>query len=141
MISYDIISYPKTCSYNSSMRIDRSHLVHFFFFFSQQALRARVVEYLPKHPAVKSLHALHNKHLVMWSLAAGATGMFLGAAMAGIRANEEFPELNTRRTHGGSTKQPVRVVDFFKGPLCNVGMIAAGFSRQFVLGSWHVPLP
>lgn len=73
-----------------------------------QALQAKAVKHFPKHPAIKSLPVLQNKHFVMWSLVAGATGMFLGAGMGGIRGNEQLRDIYDRRTGGSLTEQQVR---------------------------------
>lgn len=73
-----------------------------------QGLQAKAVEYFPKHPAIKSLPVLQNKHFVMWSLVAAATGMFMGAGMGGIRGNEDLRDIYDRRTGGGLTEQQVR---------------------------------
>ncbi|CAM9887044.1 unnamed protein product [Pylaiella littoralis] len=45
----------------------------------------------------------------MWSLVVGATGMFLGAGMGGIRANEDLRDIYDRRTGGGLTEQQERL--------------------------------
>lgn len=50
----------------------------------------------------------------MWSLVVGATGMFLGAGMGGIRANEDLRDIYDRRTGGGLTEQQVCAFFFFR---------------------------
>lgn len=75
-----------------------------------QALQAKAVQHFPKHPAIKSLPVLQNKHFVMWSLVAGATGMFIGAGMGGIRGNEQLRDIYDRRTGGSLTEQQVRIL-------------------------------
>lgn len=77
--------------------------------FIYQGLQAKAVEKFPKHQAIKSLPVLQNKHLVMWSLVAAATGMFVGAGMAGIKGNEDLRDIYDRRTGGSLTEQQVRV--------------------------------
>lgn len=72
-----------------------------------QALQAKAVEHFPKQSAIKSLPVLQNKHYVMYTLVAGATGMFLGASMGGIRGNEDLRDIYDRRTGGGLTEQQV----------------------------------
>lgn len=73
-----------------------------------QALQAKAAQHFPKHPAIKSLPVLQNKHLVMWSLVSGAVGMFIGAGMGGIKGNEQLRDIYDRRTGGSLTEQQVR---------------------------------
>lgn len=80
-----------------------------------QGLQAKAVQYFPRHPAIKSLPVLQNKHFVMWSLVAAATGMFMGAGMGGIKGNEDLRDIYDRRTGGGLTEQQVRSGWAFKG--------------------------
>eukprot|EP00903_Cladosiphon_okamuranus_P021691 g19944.t1 len=70
-----------------------------------KGLQAKAVEKFPKQPAFKSLPVLQNKHFVMWSLVAAATGMFMGAGMAGIKGNEDLRDIYDRRTGGSLTQQ------------------------------------
>ncbi|CAM9512677.1 unnamed protein product [Ectocarpus fasciculatus] len=70
-----------------------------------KALQAKAVEHFPKQSAIKSLPVLQKKHYVMYTLVAGATGMFLGAGMGGIRGNEDLRDIYDRRTGGGLTEQ------------------------------------
>lgn len=84
------------------------------FCFCQQGLQAKAIEKFPKHQAVKSLPVLQNKHLVMWSLVAAATGMFMGAGMGGIKGNEDLRDIYDRRTGGSLTEQQVRAATKLK---------------------------
>eukprot|EP00752_Nemacystus_decipiens_P005615 g5081.t1 len=70
-----------------------------------KGLQSKAAEKFPKHPAIKSLPVLQNKHLVMWSLVAAATGMFMGAGMGGIKGNEDLRDIYDRRTGGSLTEQ------------------------------------
>lgn len=63
-----------------------------------KVVRSKAAEYFPEHPAIKTMPRLQNKHLVMWSLVAGATGMFMGAGMQGMRGNESLRDIYERKT-------------------------------------------
>lgn len=63
-----------------------------------KVVRSKAVEYFPEHPVIKTMPRLQNKHLVMWSLVAGAAGMFMGAGMQGMRGNESLRDIYERNT-------------------------------------------
>eukprot|EP00904_Undaria_pinnatifida_P013024 jgi/Undpi1/8852/HiC_scaffold_25.g11314.m1 len=63
-----------------------------------KVVQSKAVEYFPEHPVIKTMPRLQNKHLVMWSLVAGATGMFIGAGMQGMRGNESLRDIYERKT-------------------------------------------
>lgn len=63
-----------------------------------KVVQSKAVKYFPEHPVIKTMPRLQNKHLVMWSLVAGATGMFLGAGMQGMRGNESLRDIYERNT-------------------------------------------
>lgn len=65
--------------------------------FLFKRVQQKAVEQFPDHPVIKALPRLQNKHFVMWTLVAGATGMFMGAAIEGMRGSESLRDIYERR--------------------------------------------
>lgn len=67
--------------------------------FLFKMIQRKAVEQFPEHPMIKALPRLQNKHFVMWTLVAGATGMFMGAAIEGMRGSESLRDIYDRRAN------------------------------------------
>lgn len=67
--------------------------------FLFKTIQRRAVKQFPEHPMIKALPSLQNKHFVMWTLVAGASGMFLGAVVEGMRGSESLRDIYDRRAN------------------------------------------
>ena len=72
-------------------------------------VQTRLSQQFPKHPVVKTLPKLQNKHFVMWTLVSGAVGMFLGAGVEGTRASESLHDIYEKRANEAKNDREVGV--------------------------------
>lgn len=68
-------------------------------------IRTKAAQRFPNHATINAMPRLQNKHFVMWSLVAGAMGMFMGAGIEGARGRDSLQDIYDKRAIGAEAKQ------------------------------------
>lgn len=88
-----------------------------------KVVQGQALQHFPHIPYIKSLPRFQNKHFMMWTLVAGACGMFMGASAEGVRSTVSLQDIRNRKTDEAISAGEVML----NGP--SVGFIVDWFVR------------